>query len=85
MAAATWRMMGVREVEQIFFSRRSDIFRVTHLEDDEGHVLQRLPHQLHERLGRLRGDRVRPEHVPPEPIKDQYYNQRWTNQRRVLL
>ena len=75
MAAATWRMMGVREVEQIFFSRRSDIFRVTHLEDDEGHVLQRLPHQLHERLGRLRGDRVGPEHVPPAPIKDQYYYQ----------
>lgn len=36
-----------------------------HLKDDEGHVLQGLPHQLQERLGRLGRDRVGPKRLPP--------------------
>ena len=36
-----------------------------HLEDDQGHVLERLPHQLEECFGGLRGNCVRPEHVSP--------------------
>lgn len=36
-----------------------------HLEDDERHVLQCLPYQLQERLGRLGRDRIGPKCRPP--------------------
>ena len=60
----TWFVLTMRAVlGRRFVEGEPQRYDCRQLQNDERDVLQRLPDELEERLGRLRRDHVRPEHV----------------------